>query len=75
MSNPTTIEGSLLVGKRVVFSRAKDSFIEGTVLDKILCCPLPPPQQQDILTAYVIVDNQGMVYSNILPWRIQRIIN
>lgn len=63
---------SLLIGKKVKFSKNREENLFGTVLDKVSM--LSKPDSNLALTGYMIVTDDNVIHSNIASWRILELI-
>lgn len=63
---------SLLIGKRVLFSKSREVSLQGRVLDKVNM--VQKPEDLVSVTGYLIQTDDGIIHSNIAYWRLQSII-
>ena len=69
MPGSANTEQSLLVGKKVKFSKKKDVTLIGVVLDKVDM--VQKPEDHFTITGYTIQTEDGIMHTNIAHWRIQ----
>lgn len=69
----STEQISLLINKKVKFSKTSSIDLEGTVLDKVEM--KEKPEHNHTITGYIIQTADGQIFNNIAYWRIKQILN